>query len=64
MLHRKQTAPLLQIPIAYIAVVYSENHVKHINTLCGQYLDFLMLKRVVHFVNTVLCMFNGLQNVL
>jgi hypothetical protein len=30
---------------------YSENHVKHIDTLCGQNSAFLMLKEVVHYSN-------------
>jgi hypothetical protein len=28
--------------------VYCENHMEHINTLCGQNAGFLMLKQVVH----------------
>jgi hypothetical protein len=37
-----------------IIAVDWENHNKHTNTLCGQNLDFLLLKKVVHTVNAVL----------
>jgi len=41
-----------------IIVVCSEIHAKHINTLCGQKLELLNVKLVVHIVTT------GLQSVL
>ena len=35
--------------------VCSQIHTKHINTLCGQNIDFLNLKLAVHIVTTGLC---------
>jgi len=40
-----------------IIAVCSEFHTKHINTLCGQNVDLLIVKLVVHIVTT------GLQRV-
>jgi len=40
-----------------IIAVYSEIHTKHINTLCGQNVELLNFKLVVHMVTT------GLQRV-
>jgi len=40
-----------------IIAVCSEIHTKHINTLCGQNVELLNVKLVVHTVN------NGLQKV-
>jgi hypothetical protein len=37
--------------------VYCENHMEHIDTLCGQNVEFSMLKQVVHIVTI------GLQSV-
>jgi len=33
-----------------IIVVYSQIHTKHINTLCGQNVEFLNVKLVLHIV--------------
>jgi hypothetical protein len=33
-------------------IVYYDNHMKHINTLCGQNAEFHMLKRVTHVMTT------------
>jgi len=41
-----------------IMAVCSEIHTKHINTLCGQNVEFVNIQLVVHIVTTVL------QNVL
>ena len=41
-----------------IIAVYSEIHTKHINTLCGQNVEFMNVKLAVHIVTT------GLQSVL
>ena len=41
-----------------IIVVCSEIHTKHLNTLCGQNVELLNVKLVVHIVTT------GLQSVL
>ena len=41
-----------------IIAVYSEIHTKHINTLCGQNVEFVNVKLAVHIVTT------GLQSVL
>jgi len=38
-----------------IIAVCSEIHMKHINTLCGQNLELLNVKLVVHIVTTGLC---------
>jgi len=35
-----------------IITVYSEIHTKHINTLCGQNVEFLNVKLMVHIVTT------------
>ena len=35
-----------------IMVLYSEIHTKHINTLCGQNVELLNVKLVVHIVTT------------
>jgi len=35
-----------------IIAVCSEIHTKHINTLCGQYVEFVNVKLVVHIVTT------------
>jgi len=35
-----------------IMAVCSESHTKHINTLCGQNVDLLHAKLVVHIVTT------------
>jgi len=35
-----------------IIVVCSEIHTKHINTVCGQNVELLNVKLVVHIVNT------------
>ena len=37
-----------------IIAVYSQIHTKHINTLCGQNIEMLNVKLVVHIVTTVL----------
>jgi len=37
-----------------IIAVCSENHTKHITTLCGQNLELLNVKLVVHIVTTEL----------
>jgi len=37
-----------------IIAVYSEVHTKYINTLCGQNIEFVNVKLVVHIVTTVL----------
>jgi len=37
-----------------ITTVCSEIHIKHINTLCGQNVEFLIVKLVVHIVTTAL----------
>jgi translation initiation factor IF-1 len=34
--------------------VYCENHTEHMNTLCGQNAEVLMLKQVVRIVTSVL----------
>ena len=39
-----------------IIAVCSEFHTKHINTLCGQNVDLLIVKLVVHIVTTWLQM--------
>ena len=36
-----------------IMAVYSEIHIKHINTLCGQNVELFNVKLVVHIVTTV-----------
>ena len=38
-----------------IIAVYSQMHTKHINTLCGQNVELLNVKLVVHIVIRVLC---------
>ena len=35
-----------------IIAVCSEIHIKHINTLCGQNVEFVSVKRLVHIVTT------------
>ena len=35
-----------------IIAVYSQIHTKHINTLCGQNIELLNVKVVVHIVTT------------
>ena len=35
-----------------IIAVCSEIHIKHINTLCGQNVEFVNVKLVVHIVTT------------
>jgi len=35
-----------------IIAVYSEVHIKHINTLCGQNVEMLNVKLAVHIVTT------------
>ena len=35
-----------------LIAVFSEIHTKHINTLCGQYVELLNVKLVVHIVTT------------
>ena len=35
-----------------ILAVYSEIHTKHINTVCGQNVELLNVKLVVHIVTT------------
>jgi hypothetical protein len=35
-----------------IMVIYSEIHTKHINTVCGQNVELLNVKLVVHIVTT------------
>ena len=37
-----------------IIVVYSQIHIKHVNTLCGQNIELLNVKLVVHIATTVL----------
>jgi len=37
-----------------IIAVCSQIHAKHINTLCGQNLEFFNVKLVVHIVTTLL----------
>jgi hypothetical protein len=41
--------------------VCSESHAKHINTVCGQNAEFLILRQVVHVVTTVLQILNQLE---
>ena len=36
-----------------IIAVYSHIHTKHINTMCGQNVEFVNVKLVVHIVTTV-----------
>jgi hypothetical protein len=36
-----------------IIAVFSEIHTKHINTVCGQNVEFLNVKLVVHILTTV-----------
>jgi len=38
-----------------IIAVYSQIHTKHINTLCGQNVELLNVKRVIYRVTTRLC---------
>ena len=48
-----------------IMAVCSEIHTKHINTLCGQNVELLKVKMVVHIVTTVLqSVLNPLNNVI
>ena len=35
-----------------IIAVFSQIHTKHINTLCGQKVEFINVKLVVHIVTT------------
>ena len=42
-----------------IIAVCSEIHTKHINTLCGQNVELLNVKMVVHIVTTGLYEING-----
>jgi len=37
-----------------IIAVYSQIHTKHINTLCGQSVELLSVKLLVHIVSSVL----------
>jgi len=37
-----------------IIAVYSQIHTKHINTMCGQNIELLNVKLVVHIVTTEL----------
>jgi hypothetical protein len=49
-----------------IIAVCSEIHTKHINTLCGQNVEFLNVKLVVHIVTTKLAVHivtNGLERI-
>jgi len=41
-----------------IMTVGSEIHTKHINTLCGQNVEFVNVKLVVHIVATGICTIN------
>jgi len=41
-----------------IIAVCSQSHTKHINTLCGQNVDLLNVKLVVHIVTTGLSRFS------
>jgi hypothetical protein len=41
-----------------IIAVCSENHTKHINTLCGQNVEFVNVKLVVHIVTSGLLKVN------
>jgi hypothetical protein len=41
------------MPFSEIIGVPCENRTKHVNTLCGQNSDILMLKQVVHIVTTM-----------
>ena len=36
-----------------IIAVFSQIHTKHINTVCGQNVEFVNVKLVVHIVTTV-----------
>jgi len=36
-----------------IIAVCSQTHIKHINTVCGQNVEFVIVKLVVHLVTTV-----------
>jgi hypothetical protein len=48
-----------------IMAVCSEIHTKHINTLCGQKVELLNVKLVVHIVTTELQnMLNPLNNII
>jgi len=40
------------MPYREIIAVYSEIHTKHMNTLCGQNVELLSVKLVVHGVTT------------
>ena len=42
-----------------IIVICSQIHTKHINTLCGQNVELLNVKLVVHIVTTELYLING-----
>jgi len=42
-----------------IIAVCSQIHIKHINTLCGQNVEFLNVKLAVHIVTTGLQKVNG-----
>jgi hypothetical protein len=44
-----------------IIAVCSEMHTKHINTLCGQKVELLNVKLVVHIVTTGLQRVNSIQ---
>jgi len=40
------------MPYREIIAVYSQIHTKHVNTLCGQNVELLNVKLVVHIVTT------------
>jgi hypothetical protein len=44
------------MPHRKIITVCSQMHTKHINTLCGQNVEFVNVKLVVHIVTTGLLM--------
>jgi len=45
-----------------ITAVFSEIHTKHINTLCGQNVEFVNVKLVVHIVTITLQIVNEICN--
>ena len=48
-----------------IIAVCSEIHTKHINTVCGQNVELMNVKLVIHIVTTVLqSVLNSLNNII
>ena len=45
-----------------IIAVCSQIHTKHINTLCGQNVEFVSVKLVVHIVTTGIWMINEVED--